>query len=152
MYIYIKNITKFMKLLWLLPFLILSCTESNDKLTDENALDSELLIKTNDNNSFESDLSILDNAENEILNTINNYQCMDSEDWQIAAIGTKACGGPQYYVAYPKENTDLLNSIEIYSLSEEVFNEKWSVISTCDIAVTPLSVSCEDNRYILNYE
>ena len=132
--------------------LTFSCTESNDELTNENTLDSELLIKANDDNSFDNDLSILDNAENEILNTINNYQCMDSEDWEIAAIGTKACGGPQYYVAYPTEDTELLSSIEVYSLSEEVFNEKWSVISTCDIAVVPTSVSCEDNRYILNYE
>ena len=42
--------------------LTFSCTESNDELTNENTLDSELLIKANDDNSFERDLSILDNA------------------------------------------------------------------------------------------
>ena len=35
------------------------------------------------------------------LRAVDTVDCVDDSQWEFTAIGSKACGGPQSYLAYP---------------------------------------------------
>ena len=70
------------------------------------------------------------------------------------AYGSKACGGPQGYLAYSRsiDVQNFLDQVAVYTQSEEVFNMKWEVVSTCELAEPPTGVVCEDEKPVFVYD
>ncbi len=90
---------------------------------------------------------------NEFYEMANSKNCNDSNDWSFVAYGAKACGGPQGYIAYSKNIAVslFLEKVEEYSKLEKKFNEKWGIISTCDILAEPKKVVCKNGYPTLEY-
>ncbi|WP_143592056.1 hypothetical protein [Tenacibaculum holothuriorum] len=89
----------------------------------------------------------------EIETLANSISCNDSNDWSFVAYGSKACGGPKGFIAYSnKINTQkFLEKVELYTQKEREYNEKWGIISTCDVQPTPKYITCENGRAVLKY-
>lgn len=89
----------------------------------------------------------------EIEKMANNKTCTNSDDLTFTAYGSKACGGPQGYIAYStKINVaDFLKKVTEYTNKEKAFNVKWGIISTCDIPNRPVDVTCLNNTPTLTY-
>ncbi|MGK0414845.1 MAG: hypothetical protein ACJA1B_003074 [Polaribacter sp.] len=89
----------------------------------------------------------------EIQNLAYSTSCIDASNWAFTAYGSKACGGPQGFMAYSKNiNTEeFLKKIEIYTQSEKEFNIKWGIISDCSATAQPITVACVNNYPTLKY-
>lgn len=63
-------------------------------------------------------------------------------------LGSKACGGPQEYLAYPKEldqeGVDKL--IQEYTEKEEEYNKKFGIVSDCKAIPKPTGITCEKGK------
>ncbi|MGB5980554.1 MAG: hypothetical protein WBG46_00285 [Nonlabens sp.] len=81
-----------------------------------------------------------------IMELSQSMDCMDESNWDFTAIGSKACGGPNGYIAYSTQidTDDFLNRVERYTRSEADFNEKWGIISDCSLPPVPSGVTCEN--------
>ncbi|GGD13783.1 lipocalin-like domain-containing protein [Hyunsoonleella pacifica] len=111
------------------------------------------LVVTKALSEQEQDYRILMSLFDDINELIDGIACENAEDWAFAPYGSKSCGGPQGYVAYPKsiDVEAFLEKVEIYTQAENEYNIKWSVFSTCDITPQPTAVVCENGFPILKY-
>lgn len=83
----------------------------------------------------------------------NTKACMDNNDWDFTSLGSKSCGGPNEYIVYSSKinTTDFLAKVKTYTSEQEKFNNKWKIISTCDVVPVPESVDCVDGKATLVY-
>ena len=101
----------------------------------------------------EDDLVMLQELFTEFA-AIANEPCTDAEVWEFVAYGSKACGGPQGYIAYPTtiDVEDFLILVENYTAEEAIYNSNYDIVSTCDFAIPPVDVICENELPVLVYE
>lgn len=65
--------------------------------------------------------------------------CTTSE-CRAAAVGSRACGGPRYYLAYCSKTTDsaaLFSKLDEVTKAEQAFNKKYQIVSTCEFRMPP---------------
>ena len=96
---------------------------------------SQLKIRINE-------LAKLIHAEIGDANCTNNDQC------KALAMGNKACGGPQHYLAYSTQNTDvnkLLKLSEQHQQLSQKLNQLTGALSDCAVVPKPVFV-CLNNR------
>lgn len=89
----------------------------------------------------------------EIESLVNAEFCNNSAEWTFTSYGSKACGGPVGFIAYPT-NIDtefFLEKVEEHRKAEEEFNQKWSITSDCSVPSQPSSVVCENGSPFFEY-
>ena len=101
----------------------------------------------------EEDLALLLDLFEE-FETMANQPCTDAELWEFVAFGSKACGGPQGYIASPTtiDVETFLMLVENYTTEEAIYNSNYGIVSTCDILAAPVDVICENEEAVLVYE
>lgn len=117
-----------------------------------NVSETELTVKR-ELTSQETDHQHLMKLFEEITTIANSKSCNNSNNWTYTAYGSKACGGPQGFIAYSTEIdvTTFLEKVAQYTKAEAAFNKKWGIASTCDLPAQPKSVVCENNVAVLKY-
>lgn len=90
----------------------------------------------------------------EIQAQVDAVTCENSEGWSFIALGSKGCGGPQMYIAYPHSiDTDaFLKLVKNYTDAEGRYNEKHGIISDCMMVMPPSRVVCEGGKPVLVYD
>lgn len=101
----------------------------------------------------DEDLAMLSELFGEIV-AMTDEGCTDAEAWDFVAYGSKACGGPQGYIAYPTtiDVEAFLILVENYTTEEAIYNSNYGIVSTCDILPEPIGVTCENEVAVLVYE
>jgi len=87
----------------------------------------------------------------EIQELSNSVSCDNADEWSFTAYGSKACGGPQGYIAYANTTDEraFLDLVEQHSDAEMIFNEKWAIISDCAVVSPPSYVICREGLPVL---
>lgn len=102
------------------------------------------------------DTQKLEAMYNEIvsLSLSNSQPCTNSQEWDFAPIGSKACGGHAGYIVYSKKiDIDaFLAKIKEYTETQSNYNKKWGIISDCSITIRPAGVECLDGKPRLSYQ
>ena len=95
----------------------------------------------------------LEKMYKEIQTIATSETCTEAQNWEYTAIGSKACGGPTGYIAYPSSiNTeDFLDKVEDYTEAQEDYNKKWDITSDCSIPPQPSGVRCNNGEAELTY-
>ncbi len=103
--------------------------------------------------SQEQEANNLIKLSKEFTSMVENENCVNPEDWRFVDFGSKACGGPQGYIAYSIniDTVAFLKKIEEHRIAEITFNEKWGVFSDCSIPASPSEVVCENGKPVLVY-
>ncbi|WP_250434564.1 hypothetical protein [Hanstruepera flava] len=108
-----------------------------------------------DNNTptQEEEAQILNAMFSEIESMATSLRCEDPSDWSFTSFGSKPCGGPIGYIAYPLSiDTQLfLDKVEAHKLEQEAFNQRWGLISDCSVQPQPIGISCENGNAILEF-
>ncbi|MGJ5641311.1 hypothetical protein [Formosa sp. S-31] len=106
-----------------------------------------------DDTTQEQDAQQLHRMFSDIETLANSLSCTDASNWTFTAFGSKACGGPEGYIAYSTEiDTRLfLEKIKAYNKAREAFNIKWNIFSDCSIPAQPSGVSCVNGEPVLEY-
>ncbi|HEX9600577.1 MAG TPA: hypothetical protein VF985_03725 [Mariniflexile sp.] len=117
------------------------------------SLDNNQLIVKRELSEQEIDHQNLMNLFNEIGTLSHSISCTDSNNWSFTPYGTKACGGPQGFIAYSNEidTVQFLQKVEAYNLAEKQYNIKWSISSTCDVPQQPTSIECQNGYPVFKY-
>lgn len=66
--------------------------------------------------------------------------CSSAAQCRTAPVGSRACGGPRYYIVYCAESTDsaaLFRKLDAIAAAEREFNTRYNVMSTCEFRMPP---------------
>lgn len=127
-------------------FVLNSCKAKVDPNTN---LPKDISERPADENSQKYDQAQLDKLRAEIDAEISKEKCTDAttNEWKSAPIGSKACGGPKSYIAYPaKLEAQILPKIETYNTKEAEFNKKYNVTSDCSFVGEPAAIRCINGK------
>jgi hypothetical protein len=64
-----------------------------------------------------------------------------SSECRAAAVGSRACGGPRYYLPYCAKTTDsvaLYRKLDEVAKAEQAYNKKYNIASTCEFRMPPV--------------
>ncbi|MCJ8152214.1 hypothetical protein MKJ01_00375 [Chryseobacterium sp. SSA4.19] len=123
---------------------VTSC--SSTKNVDAN-LPKDVSERPRDENSQKYDQAQLDLLKTSIESEISKEKCTDASEWTFAPMGAKACGGPQFFIAYPKKiETTILAKINDYTEKVKAFNQKYGIMSDCMMIMPPASIQCVNGK------
>jgi hypothetical protein len=66
--------------------------------------------------------------------------CNSAGDCRTAPVGSRACGGPRYYLVYCSKTTDsaaLFQKLDAVASAERAYNEHYQIASTCEFRMPP---------------
>lgn len=127
-----------------------SCKSANSQ--DDSTLPKDISERPADENSEKYDQALLDEMRTEIESAIAKEKCSKSSEWTFAPMGSKACGGPVRYIAYPKKMQDVIApKISDYTQKMSDFNNKYNIVSDCMLAAEPTGVRCENGNAVFIY-
>lgn len=130
---------------------LLSCKSAQSN--DPAEMPKDISERPADESSQKYDEAQLDKLKASIESSVSKEKCTDAAEWAFSPLGTKACGGPVSYIAYPKKNeAAILPKIEDYAAKMSEFNKKYSINSDCMMAPEPIGVKCQSEKAVLIYQ
>ncbi len=114
----------------LMAFLVIYCDDSGDISPQE------------------AEKKVIDNLKIEINNLAKTSLCSEEYSCYSVGIGAKPCGGFWEYIVYSNsiDIVTFLTKIETLNELEKLYNEKYSILSDCFIAMPPSSLTCVDGK------
>lgn len=88
----------------------------------------------------ESDWAAIEELEVEARAIAKTAGCSASGECRAAPVGSRACGGPRYYLPYCAKATDsaaLYRKLDAVSKAEQAYNRKYQIGSTCEFRMPP---------------
>ncbi|KIC63226.1 hypothetical protein [Chryseobacterium taiwanense] len=135
--------------LFCLSLFAVSCKTVNK---DDSTLPKDISERPADENSQKYDQARIDKIKSAIEEDIAKEECTNAADWAFSPLGSKACGGPVSYIAYPKKiESTLIPKIELYKNVMSEYNKKYNITSDCMMAAEPTGVKCENGKAVLVY-
>ncbi|MFN2603596.1 MAG: hypothetical protein ABR582_12675 [Gemmatimonadaceae bacterium] len=87
----------------------------------------------------QADWSAILKLEDQAKAIVKVSGCATSE-CRAAAVGSRACGGPRYYLPYCAKTTDsvaLYGKLDEVAKAEQAYNRKYKIVSTCILLMPP---------------
>lgn len=66
--------------------------------------------------------------------------CTTASECRTAPVGSRACGGPRYYLVYCSRSTDsaaLYQKLDAVAAAEKEYNAHYKIMSTCEFRLPP---------------
>jgi hypothetical protein len=92
---------------------------------------------TGDQKADWAQIVALENVAKALVDTTG---CASVGDCRTAAVGSRACGGPRYYLVYCSRTTDsaaLFTRLAAVSDAESQYNATYKIVSTCEFRMPP---------------
>jgi len=89
----------------------------------------------------DADWKAIEKLEAEAKAVAHVEGCAVSADCRTAPVGSRACGGPRYYLPYCAKTTDsvaLFDKLDAVSKAERAWNQRYQMASTCEMRMPPL--------------
>jgi hypothetical protein len=90
--------------------------------------------------SQQSDWAVIEKIEAEAKTIAKTAGCATTGDCRSAPVGSRACGGPRYYLPYCAKTTDsvaLFRKLDEVAKAEQAYNKKYNLASTCEFRMPP---------------
>ncbi len=90
--------------------------------------------------SQEGDWAAIEKIEVEAKALAVTTGCAASGECRTAPVGSRACGGPRYYLPYCAKSTDsvaLYRKLDAVAKAEQAYNAKYQIVSTCEFRMPP---------------
>ncbi|GAC1411510.1 MAG: hypothetical protein NVSMB53_07240 [Gemmatimonadaceae bacterium] len=78
--------------------------------------------------------------ENQAKALVRTGGCALPAQCRAAPVGSKACGGPRYYMVYCALTTDsaaLFRKLDAIAAAEREYNTRYQIVSTCEFRMAP---------------
>src|SRR3982750_5058181 len=98
---------------------------------------SDKIVLTGDQKADWAQITALEDKAKAIVRTDG---CADVGECRTAPVGSRACGGPRYYLVYCSASTDsvaLYRKLDAVAAAEREYNTKYQVASTCEFRMPP---------------
>jgi hypothetical protein len=99
--------------------------------------DGDQIVLTGDQKADWDQILALENAARALVKTDG---CSSSDECRTAPVGSRACGGPRYYLVYCSRTTDsaaLFRKLDAVAAAERAFNTRYQIVSTCEFRMPP---------------
>ena len=90
--------------------------------------------------SQQADWAAIERMEEEAKALVRTEGCNSASGCRTAPVGSRACGGPRYYLVYCAATTDsaaLFRKLEQVAAAEQAYNRKYQIASTCEFREPP---------------
>ena len=87
-----------------------------------------------------SDWDQITSLENQAKALVKTDGCSSADQCRTAAVGSRACGGPRYYLVYCAKSTDttaLFSILKEVAAAEQEYNRRYQIASTCEFRMPP---------------
>ena len=91
--------------------------------------------------SRQADWTAIEKLESQAKAIAKTSGCNSAAACRAAPVGSRACGGPRYYISYCSATTDsaaLYRKLGEVAKAEQAYNTKYQVVSTCEYRMPPL--------------
>jgi hypothetical protein len=99
--------------------------------------DGDKIVLTGDQKADWAQIVALENEAKALVQTDG---CSSAWDCRTAPVGSRACGGPRYYLVYCSRTTDstaLFRKLDAVAAAEREFNSRYQIVSTCEFRLPP---------------
>lgn len=99
--------------------------------------DGDKIVLTGDQKTDWAQIVALEDQAKALVKTDG---CSSAGECRTAAVGSRACGGPRYYLVYCSRTTDsaaLFRKLDAVAAAEREFNAKYQIVSTCEFRLPP---------------
>lgn len=99
--------------------------------------DGDKIVLTGDQ---KADWAQIVGIENEAKALVKTDGCSSAGECRTAPVGSKACGGPRYYLVYCSRTTDsaaLFRKLDAVAAAEREYNTRYKIVSTCEFRLPP---------------
>lgn len=99
--------------------------------------DGDKIVLTGDQKADWAQIVALENEAKALVKTDG---CSSVGECRTAAVGSRACGGPRYYLVYCSRTTDsaaLFRKLDAVAAAEREFNTRYQIVSTCEFRLPP---------------
>ncbi len=99
--------------------------------------DGDKVVLTGDQKTDWAQIIALENQAKALVQTDG---CSSAWDCRTAPVGSRACGGPRYYLIYCSRTTDsvaLFRKLDAVAAAEREFNSRYQLVSTCEFRLPP---------------
>jgi len=99
--------------------------------------DGDKIVLTGDQKTDWAQIVALEDQAKALVKTDG---CTSAGECRTAAVGSRACGGPRYYLVYCSRTTDsaaLFRKLDAVATAERAYNAKYQLVSTCEFRMPP---------------
>ena len=97
----------------------------------------EKIVFTGDQKADWAQVTALEDQAKAIVKTTG---CSSAGECRTAPVGSRACGGPRYYLVYCAATTDsaaLFHKLDAVAAAEREYNAHYNLVSTCEFRLPP---------------
>ncbi|MFL5594291.1 MAG: hypothetical protein ACJ78M_01815 [Gemmatimonadaceae bacterium] len=125
------------RIVWLSPIVaaLLACTPGTPSTPSTPG--SDKIVFTGDQKADWAQIVALEDAAKGLVDSTG---CTSAAECRTAAVGSRACGGPRYYLVYCSRTTDsaaLQRKLESVANAEREYNAHYKLASTCEFRMPP---------------
>lgn len=139
---------------WALPLLVLMDCTAPQKIADNLPKDISLMPikKKTDEYSLEEEARQLRLLDEQIRQLATKKYCTFAEEWRMTPYGSKPCGGPNEYLAYPIDvEEQIIPLIQDFTRREAHYNILAGLSSDCVLVPQPSDIVCKNGKAELIY-
>src|SRR5882672_7586613 len=99
--------------------------------------DGDKIVLTGDQKADWAQIVAIEDAAKALVKTDG---CSSAGECRTAPVGSKACGGPRYYLVYCSRTTDsvaLFKKLDAVTNAERAYNQRYNIASTCEFRMPP---------------
>ena len=130
--------------------LLFSACKSKKSMVDLDTLPKDISLKPDNLILQQEQKQAMSDLIKDIDSLIQTESCDDASNWEFTAIGSKPCGGPSSYIAYPKKLAgEILPKVADLTAKQMAFNKKYGMMSDCHFVPEPTGIECRDGKAVL---
>jgi hypothetical protein len=117
--------------------LVCGCTQPAPTNGPANPKEDATFVVTGDQ---KADWQRILQLEEQAKAVINAGGCTSADQCRSAPVGSRACGGPRYYLVYCARTTDsaaLFRKLDAVAAAERAYNVRYQIMSTCEFRMPP---------------
>jgi hypothetical protein len=88
----------------------------------------------------QADFAQITALEDQAKALVKSEGCSNEAQCRTAPVGSRACGGPRYYLVYCSATTDsaaLFKKLDAVAAAEQEYNRHYNLASTCEFRMPP---------------
>ena len=129
-------LTRSISALFAISLAILACSQSTPGGAPIGPGDGKIVF-TGDQQADWAQIVALEDQAKAVVKTEG---CGSATECRTAPVGSRACGGPRYYLVYCAKTTDsatLAQKLDAVAAAEREYNSHYKLVSTCEFMMPP---------------
>lgn len=129
-------LTRSVSALFSISLLAIACSQSTPGAVPAGP-GGDRIILTGDQKADWEQIVALENQAKALLKADG---CSSTGECRTAPVGSRACGGPRYYLVYCSRTTDsaaLFRKLDAVAQAERDYNVRYNIASTCEFRMPP---------------